>query len=253
MVSFNGLTLPHVTQIKQQKTQTFYQVNVPNRAFDYRAYLGGQGDTFTVDGWLQSKDSTTRAQIEALSVTESAGGVYVLDLQEPFYQTVDAALRYQSGPTWTNDTAEAATGGGTAFTLPGATTDYFYIGSGEQFNLLSFVLSTMGSYATLTWQYSQGNGNWNTLTVTDGTNKFAQNGNITFTPPSDWKFDTVNSIANFFWVRVSAASVTTAATCLQILLNPCYQCMLFNPLFTMDPTIWDQTNYELTLYQVVNP
>lgn len=55
------------------------------------------------------------------------------------------------------------------------------------------------------------------------------------------------------WVQVSAASVTTAATCLQILLNPCYMCMLFNPLFTLDPNFWDLTDYELTFEQVENP
>ena len=248
MVVFSGLTLPHVTQIQQQKTRTFYQVTIPNRVFDYRVDLGAQGDTITVDGWLQSADAVMKAQISALG-----GTVGILDLQEPFYQPFDQVWYYQTTPAWTNDTAEAQSGGGTAFTVLAATTDYMYFGSYQRWNLMNFIFGTLGSYGTLTWQYSQGAGVYAALTVTDGTSGFTKNGAITFTPPSAWAIDTVNSIANMFWLRVSAASVTTVAKALQILLNPCYQCLLINPKFTLDPTVWDYTTYEAIFQQVENP
>ena len=248
MVVFSGLTLPHVTLIKQQKTRTFYQATIPNRVFDYRVDLGAQGDTFTIDGWLQSADPMMKAQISALG-----GTVGILDLQEPFYQPFDQVWYYQTTPSWTNDTTYAQVGG-TPFTLLAASTDYLYFGSHQRWNLIKFLLSTLGSYGTITWAYSQGSGVYATLTgYTDGTSGFTANGNFTFTPPALWAIDTVNGIANMFWLRVSAASVTTTAKASQILLNPCYQCLLLNPLYTLDPTIWDYTTYELTLQQEENP
>ena len=121
------------------------------------------------------------------------------------------------------------------------------------FNKLQFTISTNGSYGTLTWQYSQGAGNWASVTVTDGTNKFSGSGAVTLTPPSTWAMDTVNNFANIFWLRVSTASVTTAAKCQQIQVNPCYFCILQNPKYTLSPDVWDHTLYELTLPQVENP
>jgi len=68
-----------------------------------------------------------------------------------------------------------------------------------------------------------------------------------------WAMDTVNSFANMFWLRLSAASVTTAAKCQQIATNPCFFCVLQNPKYTALPDVWDYTLYELTLPQVENP
>jgi len=128
-----------------------------------------------------------------------------------------------------------------------------YFGFHEMFNKIQFTLGQNGSYGTLTWGYSKGAGNWGTVTVTDGTSKFSQNGSVTLTPPSDWAIDTVNSFANMFWLRVSAANVTTQAKCLQAIINPCFFCVLQNPKYTESPDIWDYTLYELTLPQVENP
>jgi hypothetical protein len=128
-----------------------------------------------------------------------------------------------------------------------------YFGYHEMFNKLQFLLSTLGSYGTLTWGYSQGSGNWGTVTVTDGTSGFTQSGAVTLTPPSAWAMDTVNSFANMFWLRVSAASVTTTAKAQKIQLNPCFNCILFDPVWNLNPQIWDYTDYELTLQQIENP
>jgi len=250
-VVFNRLTLPHVTKIQQQKTRTLYDVAIPNRAFGYRADLGGVGDAFTVDGWLQSADSVYRSQISAL-----AGTTGILDLQEPFSQAFDCVLYCQqttSGgayvATFTNDT-----GASSPFTVLAASTDLMYFGSTQRWNLMKLVLNTFGSYGTIYWEYSQGAGFWNILTgYVDGTNGFTQNGNFTFTPPPDWAIDTVNGYGNMFWLRVGALSVTTTAKLSSLSLNPCYQCLLQNPLYTLDPNVWDYTDYELTFDQVENP
>jgi Concanavalin A-like lectin/glucanases superfamily len=467
MVVFSGLTLPHVTTIKQQKTRNFYELPIPNRAFDYRKDLGGQGDTFTIDGWLQSADATARSQISAL-----VGTTGILDLQEPTYQPFNSVLYYttarphtvtvngptidngqsppfgtgagkfvaassqylsipaasdfnfgagnftidfdfklnsipangiyyyimnqgtsytapwqglalymnssgnmtlfyqcqvdsthlincqygalppflstgvwyhlaqvrngnnftmylngssvatvssslaeptnnnslliggQAGSSWFNgwlkefrvskgiarwmgnftpptaaytpdvytglllhmesdftdaslaynDVTAAAQTGGSPFGVLLNTTDFMYFGSRQRWNLMQFILSQFGSYSGLTWKYSQGGGSWNALSgYTDGTNGLSQNGSLTFTPPSDWAVDTLNGVANMFWLRVATSSITTAARLNQLSLSPCYNCLLLNPLYTLDPNVWDYATYELTFHQIENP
>jgi hypothetical protein len=419
LVSFGGLTLPHITAIKQQGARLFLEVPLPGRAFDYRQDLGGKGFTFTIDGYVQSTDSVSKSQIRALA----DGVARILDLQEALAQPFNKVYRYQSTPAWTDDTALAYPGG-TPFTVLGATSDYFYLSNPEKWNSMQFTLGTMGAYGFVQWLYSQGNGAWNVLfpntpydifaldsvlnsslwtvnwgsasvgsnvltvtggssvtsqssfgpygiiviscspqqtnqslsvlpitvgsdnislsfgsngyvylsathgansqtqtigtysantqtvytiiwtptTVTcyvngafgaavtqanaipiaagtmqfstwggaganlnvwyvltnptlytnDGTLNLSQNGIISFTSPSDWTQDTVNGVTGF-WLRASTPSVATAATATRITMNPIYNCVLLDPLFTMDPTVWDQTNYELTLQQVENP
>jgi hypothetical protein len=255
LVVFNGLTLPHITKIQEQRTRTLYDVPIPNREFGYRKDLGGVGSGFTVHGWIQSADSVARPQISAL-----AGTTGILDLQEPWPQPFDAVLYCQqttSGgayvATFTNDTGPAYVPG-SPFTVLAAATDLMYFGFHQRWNLMQFIFWVFGSYGTIYWEYSQGTGFWNLLAgYTDGTNGLTQNGALTFTPPSDWTIDTVNGFGNLFWLRVGALSVTTAATLNQLLLNPCYQCLLQNPLYVMDPTVYDYTDYELTFDQVENP
>jgi len=246
--NFGGLTLPHVTVIKKQRTRLFLEVPLPGRAFSYRKDLAGKGLTFTVDGWIESADTVAKEQIDALA----DGNARILDLDEPWLQPFDNVFYYTAAPSWTNDTT-AAYVGGSPFTVLANITDYMYFGHHEKFNLLSSLMSQAGSYAGIVWQYSQGNGAWNNLTVLDATMGFALNGTVTFTPPSDWAQDTVNSIGNRFWVRVLCTSVIAVATINQLLMNPCYNCTLQDPQYSMDPTIWDQANYELAFQQQENP
>ena len=250
MVNFGGLSLPHVSTIKQQVTRTYLEVPLPYRVFDYKADLGGQGSGFTVDGFCQSADSVTKAQIDALS----DGTARILDLEEAFLQPFDNVLYYQSPPAWTVDTT-AAHLGGSPFTILATTSNYMYFGYHGKFNKIQFLLSQLGSYPSgLLWEYSQGNANWNTLTPSsDGTSSLSASGTVVFTPPSDWQMDTVNGILNMFWVRVSALSVTTQAKASQIFMNPCFLCILLNPLYTYDVTEWDKIAYELTFQQQENP
>jgi hypothetical protein len=82
---------------------------------------------------------------------------------------------------------------------------------------------------------------------------FAQSGLFSFIPPTDWKQDTVNSVANKFWLRVSVASVTTAATVKQILMNQVYNCIMLDPQFTESAQEYNRTDYSLTFAQQENP
>ena len=74
-----------------------------------------------------------------------------------------------------------------------------------------------------------------------------------FSPPSDWKQDTVNAIAEKFWIRVSVASVSTAATVNQIKANLVYNCLLLQPRFSRVVDNPFRVPYELTFVQQENP
>ncbi len=149
-------------------------------------------------------------------------------VQYPFYygdfrQSAPTSVFYYNGSTYTDNTTEAGTAGGTAFTLLGATGDYLYIGttSPTQFNRILFSLATLGSSpGTLTWQYSDGAAGWPTLTVNDNTSGFTLKGsNISFTPPTAWATESVNSTTRY-WVRVScSSSPSTDPTCRFIMLD----------------------------------
>jgi hypothetical protein len=123
--------------------------------------------------------------------------------------------------TYTDNTTEAGTPGGTDFTLLANNTDFLYIGttSPTQFNRLLFGLKTLGaSKGALTWQYY--NGAWVALTVTDNTSSFSSRGaSVSFTTPTDWATTTING-TTCYWVRVSCANSTgTTPTAWMIRLN----------------------------------
>ena len=88
----------------------------------------------------------------------------------------------------------------TAFTAASPSADdSFYIGSDNKFTFLYFNFETVGSGLTGVWEYYNGS-TWSTLTVTDATTGFTQNGVITFSSPADW-FDISISEQIAFWVR----------------------------------------------------
>ena len=54
------------------------------------------------------------------------------------------------------------------------------------------------------FEFSAGSGTWTNLATTDGSNGFRQNGNIRWQAESltTWTTDTVNGVADKFWIRV---------------------------------------------------
>jgi hypothetical protein len=79
-------------------------------------------------------------------------------------------------------------------------TDNLYVGHELPFDEMNFVLAAAGSSVTGEWQYWDGD-SWETLSVTDGTSAFTSDGQITFTPPSDWARTSVNSSWSKYFVR----------------------------------------------------
>lgn len=123
------------------------------------------------------------------------------------------------GATFTDNTSEANTAGGTAFdTWPGptASTDFLYIGMGFQFLSAIFDFSTLGVGShSLVVQYWNGS-TWATLSVTDNTSAFTADGKIFWDLPSGWVKNSVNS-SNLFWVRFSfTGSISTNPTIFEI-------------------------------------
>lgn len=249
-MKYGTYTLPRVLERDVGYPQQQQQVPLPGRSTSYRRRIGGLGARIAISGEIRPASQLTRDQIAALA----DGTARILDLQDPDLAVPEACLRFQTGPSWTDNTVESQSAGGTPFTLLGASTDYAYFGHREKCNQLKFDLETLGSYGARTWEYSKGSGSWGTLTIdSDSTSGFTQDGAVLFTPPSDWKQDSVNSIANKFWIRVKVASVTTAATVNQVQLNLVYLCLLLDPEFPETAQRYNAISYRCTFLQQENP
>ena len=250
---FGTLVIPGVEKIQRVQTRTLSAKPLPGREFQYLRDRGGLGAAFTVNGWIDGAQYPLQ-QTKAAIASLADGTARTLDFQYSDLAYLQSVLRYQSTPTWTDDTAASQGSAGSPFTSLAAATDYLYLGHHEIWNLLKVVLGAAGSCTGLAWQYSQGSSLWNTLSVTDGTSNLSRNGNITFTPPSDWKPDTVNSVSNKFWLRVSASAVTIPATIALLQINIVWNCLMSDPQFTGDISRpYDSEDYQLTFTQQVNP
>lgn len=126
---------------------------------------------------------------------------------------------FYNGSTYTDDTTEAASEVGTAFSIMDDTTDYLYVGSSSTFAGMKFEFATRGSNYTLKLEYhdSSSGGSWTELTantnnLVDGTTGFLSSGLISFNAPADWETTTINS-QNLYWIRISTTTVpVTTAT-----------------------------------------
>ena len=135
----------------------------------------------------------------------------------------DTVLTY-NGSSFTPRTLEAQSPAGTAFALLEDTNDYLYLGHAERFDMAIFDLDTSGSYGALTWQYYNGSA-WTTFIPASaryqldpddnegGQYGFSKDGVEEFPTNvlAGWATNAVDSITKY-WVRVSAASVSTVAT-----------------------------------------
>jgi hypothetical protein len=173
-------------------------------------------------------------------------------LEETVLTVLEKCFRWQTGPIWTDNTLESQTPGGTPFTLA-VYSDYVYFGHREKFNKLKFDLQAfeVGGSVTL-FEYSKGAGAWGALTITDGTNGFRQDGDVTFTPPSDWAQATVNGVSNKFWVRFHL-NCSTPATVNQIQINNVFNCLMMDPSFDDTAEVYNRTPYALLFLQQENP
>jgi len=133
----------------------------------------------------------------------------------------ESAQYYEStGPVWTSYLTEV-TDDDLATHMPAdgmtATVDYIYIGLANPFHLIRVTMGTAKNAiaSVLSAEYSKGASVFGALTINDDTKvagvTLAKSGGITFSPPSDWAVDTVNGIADKYWVRLKV-SVTLSAT-----------------------------------------
>ncbi len=127
----------------------------------------------------------------------------------------ESAQVFTSPATYTDYTDEVAGTGHLAADAMG-TDDYIYIGYSGKFSRIAVVMTANvnSNASVLSAEYSKGSSVWGSLTITDGTastgKTLAQSGAITFTAPTDWDTDTVNSIADTYWVRLKVSSALSA-------------------------------------------
>ncbi|MGI0075913.1 MAG: hypothetical protein ACREAU_00725 [Nitrosopumilaceae archaeon] len=128
---------------------------------------------------------------------------------------VNAVFAAPSADTpFTDRTTEARSEGGTPFNLLVnfvAINDRLYIGMPAPFSRVQFDLATLGVGGTYVWEYGTAAGSpgtYSTLTVTDNTNGFTQDGTVQFGAPANWVTTTVNGVTQF-WVRVRDSVLPT--------------------------------------------
>jgi hypothetical protein len=245
-LKFGTTVFPHVLSILHDQPREHVELPLVKAATQFADDIGGRGARFTVRGEIRPASQQSRDQLIALA----DGNPRILDLEEVTLAVLEACLRFQTGPVWTDNTAESQAPGGTPFTLLGASTDYAYFSHREKFNKLWFDLQTLGSYGARTWEYSKGSGSWGTLTIdSDGAGGFTQDGTVGFTPPADWKQDMVNGVAGKYWVRVKVASVTTAAAVNQVQVNVVFNCIMLDPHFELSSDLYNRQPYNCTFLQ----
>lgn len=138
---------------------------------------------------------------------------------------LDGAFTYcrrfdDSGAAFNSYDAEALSRVGTPQTMMEEAADFMYWGHTAAFGMIGFRHDTAGDYGALDWEYWNGSAWTNFTPFYDGTAGFEQHGYIAWNKAglSGWASTTVNSQAAF-WIRVSAASVATAATFYSFLAN----------------------------------
>ncbi|RLG81402.1 MAG: hypothetical protein DRO40_09735, partial [Thermoprotei archaeon] len=166
-----------------------------------------------------------RLTLAGLGATGATTGMQEI---KPYEQDLDAVWRF-NGTDYDDNTAEAGTSGGTQFEFLADTSDYYYFGHASKFDGMEFDLQTDGDYGALTWEYWNGStSTWTSFTPT-ATYALASDGYITWGTLSSWATKafsdtdphsaTPPDTTARYWVRVSAASVTTAAQVYQIALT----------------------------------
>ena len=133
----------------------------------------------------------------------------------------DAAYNYDGVSAYADNTAEAKSLSGTAFSmlaLENPSDDEFYIGLDHPFNSLRVDIAAAGAGVTLSAQYWNLAGAWTALSIVNNTSNLTVDGTITFTAPSDWATTSVNGTTKY-WVRLRSpgTNITAAPTANSVL------------------------------------
>lgn len=134
-----------------------------------------------------------------------------------------------SAGVYINNTIAAQTATGAAFTILEDPNDFVYLGAPNRFDLGAFFLGVVGALGALTWSYYRSGAVW-TQTVPNLGYDFTVNGAESFDRLVNWTtlaFSAGTPHAPAppdtdarYWIRISAASVTTAPTVQRIISRP---------------------------------
>lgn len=188
--------------------------------------LEGGSDNITIQSLNLDVDiiGATNAQIQGLQISKvgqigsgmDLRGISIREGWEALHQfsgileNVEVAFIYDG--SWTDVTSDFNS------TLSNVEmfsndNDYIYIGDTNYFTEIEFYLDTVASGGGIRpiFEYSLGAGLWNTLPRTDNSNGFRENGDVLFDIQPDWAVDTVNAVANKYWIRIqrTANSLST--------------------------------------------
>lgn len=136
-----------------------------------------------------------------------------INLGASYESTMDYAFLSNSNMTAFDDITTQIGDSGTDVEMFTNQNDYLVLGNDTPFTGMQFTLNTVASTNIgTTFEYLDGNGNWNFFTPTDGTTGFTVAGNITWTfvAVADWMPATVNSIEGKFWIRLRRTTETVA-------------------------------------------
>ena len=140
-----------------------------------------------------------------------------------------------SASAYVDNTIESASDGGTAFEIMAEANDRLYFGFSRRIDALMWVLGTPGGHGVLTWEYGVSITSWIPFApVHDGgfgvSPEYMQWTHLlsaTETPWVSFAFDDVSphpqtppDTTSRFWIRVSAASVTTPSTVTSLVCRP---------------------------------
>ena len=123
-----------------------------------------------------------------------------------------------SGPTFVDETTDANDDGNadwTVFPATEAVGDYVALGFKERFRQLTFDYAngTAGVAGVVTWEYWNGTEWFALVNVVDGTAGFttaaADDLNVTWDMPDNWKVRTLNSVDKLYYVRARITTVYT--------------------------------------------
>ena len=145
----------------------------------------------------------------------------------------DTIFKFDGSSTYTNITQEMQSPVGTATTIFDTASHYLYLGDAEKFDMAVFDLANTGNLGALTWQFYNGSA-WTTFIPSSGRLTFDPDDPATGTAysfnrdgvemfPSNqlstWATTAINSVTKY-WIRVTAASVTTVPQIYRIQKRP---------------------------------
>jgi|TARA_R110000744_G_scaffold29982_4_gene71215 hypothetical protein len=155
------------------------------------------------------------------------GGVTALEERKPYFSAVwvyDA-----SAGAYVNNTLEAQSKAGVAFTIFEATADYLYLGSESRFDAAGFFLAVGGEITGLTWEYYKA-GSWTqfipryeidfTLTAMEEFDQMTTWTTLAASTSAPHSVSAVPDSLTRYWVRASASSISVSPTVNNIKCRP---------------------------------